>query len=103
MRAIAAAALILANLAVAAAAGDAPILPDHNLTPGDTLPVSVETLCIPGYAKGVRHVAGRVKESVYRAYKLESHEGYAIDHLIAIKISGLNDPKNLCPQSWAAA
>ena len=51
MRAIAAAALILANLAVAAAAGDAPILPDHNLTPGDTLPVSVETLCIPGYAK----------------------------------------------------
>jgi hypothetical protein len=40
MRAIAAAALILANLAVAAAAGDAPILPDHNLTPGDTLQIS---------------------------------------------------------------
>ena len=103
MRAIAAAALILANLAVAAAAGDAPILPDHNLTPGDTLPVSVETLCIPGYAKGVRHVAGRVKESVYRAYKLESHEGYTIDHLIAIELGGSNDPKNLWPQPWADA
>jgi hypothetical protein len=100
MRAIAAAALILANLAVAAAAGDAPILPDHNLTPGDTLPVSVETLCIPGYPKGVRHVAGRVKESVYR-YKLESHEGYTIDHLIAIELGGSNDPKNLWPQPWA--
>jgi hypothetical protein len=103
MRAIAAAVLILANLAAAAVAGDAPILPDRNLTPGDTLPVSVETLCIPGYAKGARHVAGSVKERVYRAYKLERHKGYTIDHLIAVELGGSNDPKNLWPQPLADA
>jgi hypothetical protein len=103
MRAIAAAALILANLAAAAVAGDAPIVPDHDLTPGDTLPVSVETLCIAGYAKGVRHVAGRVKERVYRAYGLASHDGYTIDHLVAVDLGGSNDQKNLWPQPSADA
>jgi hypothetical protein len=33
-----------------------PILPDPNLTPGDTFDVTAEDVCVPGYAKKVRAV-----------------------------------------------
>jgi hypothetical protein len=37
-------------------------------------------VCAPGYAKSVRHVAGKVKARVYRAYGVADHDGYIIDH-----------------------
>jgi hypothetical protein len=35
-----------------------PILPDPKLTPGDTFDVTVEDVCVPGYARKVRAVPG---------------------------------------------
>jgi hypothetical protein len=70
MRAIAAAFMLSVSLS---AAGEALPLPDHNLTPGDTLQVTPEQVCAPGYAKSVRHVAGKVKARVYSAYGFAAH------------------------------
>ena len=45
-------------------------------------------MCAPGYAKSVRHVAGKVKARAYRAYGVADHDGYIIDHLIAVELDG---------------
>jgi hypothetical protein len=40
-----------------------PILPDPRLTPGDTFEVTVQDVCVPGYAKKVRAVPAALKRS----------------------------------------
>jgi hypothetical protein len=40
-----------------------PILPDPRLTPGDTFEVTVQDVCVPGYAKKVRAVPASLKRS----------------------------------------
>jgi len=78
------------------------IRPDPKLTPGDTLPVTTDEICEPGYSKFVRrYVSGWMKEQVYREYGIETHKPgeYEIDHLISISLGGSNDLKNLWPQS----
>jgi hypothetical protein len=89
-------------LSVSLAAAGAP-LPHHNLTPGDALQVTPEQVCAPGYAKSVRHVAGKVKAQVYSAYGIADHDGYAIDHLIAVELGGSNSVRNLWPQRFEDA
>lgn len=92
MRAIAAAFMLSVSLA---AAGEAPPVPDHDLTPGDILQVTSEQVCARGYAKSVGHVAGKVKARVYSAYGIADHDGYAVDHLIAVELGGSNSVRNL--------
>ena len=60
-------------------------------------------MCAPGYAKSVRHVAGKVKARVYRAYGVADHDGYIIDHLIAVELGGSNSVRNLWPQRFEDA
>ena len=91
------AALLMLSVSFAAA-GEAPALPDHNVTPGDALQFTPEQVCAPGHAKSVRHVAGKVKARVYRAYGVADHDGYIIDHLIAVELGGSNSVRNLWPQ-----
>jgi hypothetical protein len=84
------------------ALADDPILPDPKLTPGDTLPVTTDEVCEPGYSKFVRrYIDGRTKALVYREYGLENHQpgAYEIDHLVAIALGGSNAITNLWPQS----
>jgi hypothetical protein len=79
-----------------------PILPNPKLTPGDTLPVTTDEVCEPGYSKFVRrYVDPRTKAQIYREYGLENHQpgAYEIDHLIAIALGGSNEIKNLWQQS----
>jgi hypothetical protein len=67
------AAALLALIASPTFADD-PIRPDPKLTPGDTLPVTTDEICEPGYSKFVRrYIDGRTKAEVYREYGLEDH------------------------------
>jgi hypothetical protein len=66
------------------------------------LAVEAGTVCIPGYAKSVRHVSGRTKAAVCAEYGIAAHQPgeYEIDHLISLELGGSNDIKNLWPESY---
>ncbi len=93
-----AAALFISTAALAAD----PIRPDPALTPGAVFPVTAAEICRPGYAKSVRHVDGKTKAQVYRAYGIRHHQSgaYEIDHLISLELGGSNDIRNLWPESF---
>ena len=78
-----------------------PIVPDSKLTPGDSFPVTVQDLCVPGYTKKVRNVPAEMKREVYDEYgreiaQLRRLRGY---HLIPLELGGSNSIKNLWPES----
>jgi hypothetical protein len=79
-----------------------PILPDAKLTPGDTLDVTKEDICVSGYSKKVRDVPQAVKEQAYKEYGITQREPgeYEVDHLISLEIGGSNSIKNLWPESY---
>jgi hypothetical protein len=79
-----------------------PILPDPKLTPGATLPVTKDDICVPGYTKKVRDVPQSVKDQVYAEYGITSHQPreFEIDHLISLELGGSNSIKNLWPESY---
>ena len=74
-----------------------PILPDANMTPGDTFDVTAQDICAHGYARKVRDVPEEMKREVYREYGITSHGpgDYEIDHLISLELGGSNSIKNL--------
>jgi hypothetical protein len=78
-----------------------PIVPDPKLTPGDAFGVTVQDLCVPGYAKKVRNVPAEMKREVYREYGVTSHSprDYEVDHLIPLELGGSNSIENLWPES----
>lgn len=80
----------------------APISPDPRLTPGDTLDVTKQDICTPGYSKKVRNVPQSVKEEAYREYGITSRlpGEYEIDHDISLELGGSNSLKNLWPESF---
>ncbi|CCW35524.1 hypothetical protein CTKA_02384 [Chthonomonas calidirosea] len=80
----------------------AQFLPNPQLTPGDALPVTVQDICTPGYARKVRNVPVEVKRQVYQEYGIYHHQPgeYEIDHLISLELGGSNSIKNLWPQSY---
>lgn len=78
-----------------------PLLPDPKLTPGDTLPVTKDQLCVPGYAGKTRNVSEAMKRAVYAEYGITTPPGQTeIDHLISLELGGSNDIKNLWPESY---
>jgi hypothetical protein len=72
-----------------------PIVPDPKLTPGDSFPVTVQGLCVPGYTKKVRNVPAEMKREVYEEYGVTSHGSgeYELDHLIPLELGGSNSIK----------
>ncbi len=85
------------------------ILPNNNLTPGDTMPdVTVEQLTTKGYANviggGARHVTEDEKKQVFIKYfgKVPAKPGnYEIDHLVPVILGGANTINNLWPQAYS--
>jgi hypothetical protein len=79
-----------------------PILPDPKLTPGATLPVTRDDICVPGYSRKVRNVPAAVKRQAYAEYGIRHHlpGEYEVDHLISLELGGSNSIKNLWPQSY---
>ena len=82
--------------------GNAPILPDPKLTPGDTLDVTLADIQEKGYSAKVRNVPVAVKREVYAAYGIQhwTTGQYEIDHLVSLSLGGSNSKKNLWPQSY---
>jgi hypothetical protein len=78
-----------------------PILPDPKLTPGDTFDITVQDVCVPGYAKKVRAVPAWLKRQAYAEYKITQYKtgDYEVDHLIPLSLGGSNSIRNLWPQS----
>jgi hypothetical protein len=78
-----------------------PILPDPDLTPGNTFDVTAQDLCVIGYTKKVRNVPAEMKRKVYQEYGITSHGpgDYEVDHLIPLELGGSNSIKNLWPES----
>jgi hypothetical protein len=79
-----------------------PLLPDPSLTPGDTLDVTRDDICVPGYAHKVRDVPAEVKRQAYAQYGITNHRpgDYEVDHLISLELGGSNSLRNLWPQSY---
>ena len=86
----------------ASGAGGSGAAPDHALTPGDTLPVTVRDICTPGYSKLVRNVPEAVKRQVYAEYGIAHHKPheFEVDHLISLELGGSNSLRNLWPESY---
>jgi len=82
-----------------------PTLPDAKLTPGDTLDVTKDDICVSGYSKKVRDVPQTVKEQAYKEYGITQREPgeYEIDHLISLELGGSNSIKNLWAESYRTA
>jgi len=93
--------LLLFLTMVALAQQPTPIVPDQQLTPGNTFDVTAEDLCVPGYTKKVRNVPAEMKREVYEEYGVTSHGSgdYEVDHLIPLELGGSNSIKNLWPES----
>jgi hypothetical protein len=76
-------------------------LPDAKLTPGATLEVTKDDVCIPGYTKNVRNVPVSVKRRVYEEYGVKYvPRAYEVDHLISLELGGSNSIRNLWPESY---
>jgi hypothetical protein len=93
---------LLAAATLAAAQPAPPLLPDPKLSPGDTLAVTTDDICTPGYTKKVRNVPAAVKRQVYAEYGITSHKPgeYEVDHLISLELGGSNSIRNLWPESY---
>ena len=77
------------------------LLPNLTLTPGVTLPVTKEQVCVKGYSKSVRNVSSDEKLQVFGEYHIDKRsDKFEIDHLISLELGGSNDLKNLWPQSY---
>ena len=77
-------------------------LQDKECTPGSIIPnVTTQQICTPGYSKSVRNVPTSIKQAVFAAYGILSHEPgqYEVDHLISLELGGSNDISNLWPES----
>ena len=77
------------------------LLPNFTLTPGATLPVTKEQICVKGYSKSVRNISSNKKLQVFGEYHIDKRsDKFEIDHLISLELGGSNNLKNLWPQSY---
>jgi len=91
--------VLIFNFGPPAAQDLARYLPNPKLTPGDTLKVSKDDLCVYGYSNPAQKVTVRLKRQVFEAYAISATAmGYNVDHLIPVDLGGSNSEKNLWPQ-----
>jgi hypothetical protein len=84
-----------------------PLLPDKNLTPGDTLTNgdAIEEICSKGFAHTVRNVPESEKREVFIRYfgTVPKNAGqFEIDHLISCELNGAQTVNNLWPESYVS-
>lgn len=76
-------------------------VPNAQLTPGATRPVTVTEVCRPGSSKAVRNVPQALKRRVFAAYGIVPKPGqFEVDHLISLELGGSNAFENLWPQPF---
>lgn len=101
-RAISVALLSLAIFAIShVAAQDWPVVPDDGLTPGEIATTDATEVCVPGYARSMRHTSGRIKAMAYRQYGIDRRSGhFEIDHRVPLELGGADTEANLWPESY---
>lgn len=79
---------------------DALLLPDRNLTPGATKPVSINDICSMEHDQVVRPVSAALQRRVFREYGLRDARvaNYEVDYLISPGLGGTDDIRNLWPE-----
>jgi len=104
-------------LAIAALSGPAyadgwPTEPDHTLTPGKTVNISLSKICSTSWGTDARHVTDAMKQQVIAAYHFDvsncpkSHlngklvSRLEIDHLVPRSLGGADDVANLWPECY---
>jgi hypothetical protein len=82
------------------ALADAMLLPDKNLTPGATRPVSINDICSTQHDDVVRPVSQALQQRVFREYGLHDARAanYEVDYLISPGLGGTDDIRNLWPE-----
>jgi hypothetical protein len=75
-------------------------IPDHNLTPGATRPVSLGDVCSMAHEEVVSDVPAFLRQQVFREYGIANPrpEDYEVDYLIAPGLGGTEDIHNLWPE-----
>jgi len=75
-------------------------VPNHNLTPGATRPVSLRDVCAMPHEEVVRAVPSSLRQEVFREYGIVNPrpDDYEIDYLIAPGLGGAEDIHNLWPE-----
>lgn len=76
--------------------------PDKRLTPGATLDVTKQDVCVAGYSSKVRNVPVSVKRQVFSEYGIPYvPRKYEVDHLISLELGGSNSIRNLWPEPYS--
>jgi hypothetical protein len=75
-------------------------VPNANLTPGATHPVTLSDVCSMAHEEVVRDVPDELRQQVFKEYGIVNPrpEDYEIDYLIAPGLGGTEDIHNLWPQ-----
>ena len=79
-------------------------IPDKNLTPGATLPVTAAEICRLGDSGETRTIPASVRQRVLQEYQApESHAAeYEVDFLITPGLGGADDIRNLWPEPYSS-
>ncbi len=83
---------------------EAGLVPNRDLTPGATRPVSLAQVCSAPHEEVVKEVSPSQRASVFEEYGIrESNaEDYEVDYLIAPGLGGTDDIHNLWPEPYRA-
>jgi hypothetical protein len=79
-------------------------LPKASLTPGATVPVTRDDVCLAEPPEDVRLIPVSIQRKVFEEYGIANGEphAYEVDHLITPALGGSDDIRNLWPQSYSA-
>ena len=80
-------------------------IPDRNLTPGATRPVSMGDICSMPHEEVVRAVPTGLQQEVFKEYGIKNPrpEDYEIDYLISPGLGGAEDIHNLWPEPYTTS
>ncbi|HUO15492.1 MAG TPA: zf-HC2 domain-containing protein [Verrucomicrobiae bacterium] len=83
---------------------DTETAPNRNLTPGVTRAVTMSEVCAVPQEEVVENVSTSLQQQVFREYGITNArpEDYEIDYLIAPRLGGTEDIRNLWPEPYRA-
>jgi hypothetical protein len=81
-----------------------PLLPQPDLTPGATRPISASQVCTPGPADQMATIPLTVRQAVFHEYRMDRAQprNYEVDHLITPQLGGTDDIRNLWPEPYSS-
>jgi hypothetical protein len=83
---------------------DSGFVPNRDLTPGETRPVSMDEVCSLPHEEVIKDVSASVRERVFQEYGIAGAraDDYEVDYLIAPGLGGVEDIHNLWPEPYRA-